>query len=127
MDSGIMQVLGVSLLTSLPLIVVWIAGIVLSIVFMKKHKRVSLFALAVFILCLINMVLSLIASILPLTMRNSGIPVALIGSYLMVFRIIITFISLASWSLIIAAVFIDRNNLQVLSHTVPKKIRSKKE
>jgi hypothetical protein len=127
MDSGILQILGISLLPSLPLIAVWIAGIVLSIVFMKKHKRVSMFALAVFILCIVNMFLSLIASTLPYYMNSHGMSIVQIGSYMMGFRIVNTIISIAGWALIITAVFIDRNNPRINTEAVTKKPRRKKE
>jgi hypothetical protein len=127
MDSGFLFMILESLFISLPLIAVWIAGIVLSIIYMKKHKRVSKFALAVFILCFINLVLSQIASIMPYSFRNRGMSVTQIGFYMTFFNMIHTYISYIAWALIIAAVFVDRNNPQRVTKLDAKKVRRIKE
>ena len=112
MDGSIIPVYFLSLLPSLPLYLIWIIGLVLSIVHWKKHSRVSLFT---FISLSILLVLSLISVFLelwlPINAFNEGFSAREIGIIWMRIKVIASVISSIAWSMLFVAIFGGRKQI----------------
>ncbi len=94
-----------ALAVQLPIFLVWLIGLILAIVFWKKHPRVSLFATVgisgLFILTLVTTYLNLW---LPLMLHERGVSAAQIGVTLGVKGIVTSVFSAIFWGFIIGAI-----------------------
>jgi hypothetical protein len=96
------------LLIQLPVLLVWLVGLVLAIVYWKRHPRVSLLALIGLAgLFIANVLGSLVSLWLPLIVEQTGLPggmqqYALINA---IRTIAGSLISAVFWVLVIAAIF----------------------
>ncbi len=93
----------------IPLMIVWLIGLILAIVTWKQHPKASLLALRAFVIFLINILLSTANSLLPLYLHNNAnMSSASISTISMIAGIVIQIISVAAWILIIVAIFSRR-------------------
>jgi hypothetical protein len=102
-------------LVQLPLYLVWLAGIILSIVFWKKHPTVSLLSLIALVGLLIISIVGVYASTwLPIALRSQGMSTGRIGVELGIISIVSSLFSTAFWILLVIALFGWRNKREGL-------------
>jgi len=96
----------INYLVQVPVLLAWLIGLILSIVFWQRHPRVSLLtliALAVlFVETLIDTYLSLW---LPLGLREQGLTLAQTGRIIATKQVLTSLVSAVAWVLVIAAIF----------------------
>jgi hypothetical protein len=99
------------LLVQLPVILVWLVGLVLSLIYWQRHPKVSRLALIALIGFLIIEVIGSYVSIwLPLTLHERGLAASQIGIILFVRGIFSSLVSAILWGLLVAAIFGWRGN-----------------
>jgi hypothetical protein len=93
-------------LVQIPLYLVWLVGIILSIVFWKKHPTVSLLTLIALAGLLILSIVGVYTSTwLPMTLHAQGLSTARIGIELGIISIASSILSTAFWILLVVALF----------------------
>lgn len=98
-----------SLLVQLPIILVWIVGLVLALIYRQRHPKVSALAFISILGLFIMLVISTYTSVwLSLGLHSQGISPSQIGITLAVRGIVTSLISTVFWALLIAAIFIGR-------------------
>ena len=106
MDKAILPAYFVSLLPNTPLYLVWIIGLVLSILHRRRHSKVSLLtfiSLSMFVV--ISLVGVFLGIWLPVNFYNDGLDAREIGIISMSINVITSLISSVAWGLLIAAIF----------------------
>lgn len=99
--------------TQLPLYLTWVAGIVLALVFWRRHPRVSLLAALAFAVLLTNSVIgNYLAASLPLMLHERGLTLNQLGPLLFARGMVQSVISAAATGLLIAAAFGWRHTKQ---------------
>ncbi len=94
------------LLVQAPVILVWLVGLVLSVVFWRRHPRVSLITMIAILGLLTTSILgSLLGMWLPLTFNRSGMPMSQIGMLMGVISIASSLLSAVFWVLLVIAIF----------------------
>jgi hypothetical protein len=93
-------------LTQIPVLLAWLVGIILAIVYWRKHPRVSLLTLiAIVALLAKSLIGSAVAMWLPITLREQGWVASQIGVILVVIGIVQSLVSAVLWGLLLAAIF----------------------
>jgi hypothetical protein len=93
-------------LVQLPLYLVWLVGIILSIVFWKKHPTVSLLSLIALAGLLIISIVDVYASTwLPIALRSQGMSTGRISIEMGIISVSSSFVSTAFWILLVIALF----------------------
>ena len=93
-------------LLQLPLYLVWLVGIILSIVFWKKHPTVSLLTLIALVgLLIISIVGTYTSTWLPISLHAKGMSTGRIGIELGIISIVSSILSTAFWILLVIALF----------------------
>jgi hypothetical protein len=93
-------------LVQVPVILVWLTGIVLAIVFWKRQPRVALLAVIAFAGFLVMNVINTYLNLwLPLTLQRQGMQLSMIATLQTVRGILSSLASAALWALIVAAIF----------------------
>lgn len=104
-DYGLSAILPFLLFT-LPYLLIYLIGIVLAIVWMKKHPQVSMLAIIAFILFGISSITGAVTNFLPLLLRDTyGYSYSTIGNIQLVINIIHLIIGVCGWILILLAIF----------------------
>jgi hypothetical protein len=94
------------LLVQLPVILIWLIGQILSLVFWRRHPKVSLLTFIAMIGFLIVSIIGTYLNIwLPLTLRERGLAISQIGIALTVSGLINSFVSAVFWVLLVIAIF----------------------
>jgi hypothetical protein len=94
------------LMTRIPVFLTWLAGIVLAIIFWKKHPRVSLLITIGLGLMLVNSVVGTLVSVwMPFALQERGMSIMQIGSLLSVWGVASSLINAAIWVLLLVAIF----------------------
>lgn len=102
-------VLGMNILGQLPLLIVWLVGMILAVKNWQAYPKVSLLALIGFVtLILQSIVFSVVSMLLPEFLRQSSFSTSEIGMYFSVFGLVRSFFSAISWGFIVAAIFTYR-------------------
>ena len=98
----------------LPLYLVFIAGVILSIVYWQKHPKVSLWALIGFgIMILLNIISPFIENLIIRLPETHGYAHDQIGKFFAVYGIIYSIIETTALVLVLFAVFGDRQKKQL--------------
>lgn len=101
-----------SCLPQLPLILVWLVGIVLAVTRWQRHPKVSMLALIALILTLLETIVSNFLSIwLPIMLTEQGTSATQIGTIFGVWRFIASLVGAVIWGLVLAAIFRWRDEL----------------
>jgi hypothetical protein len=101
-------------IVDVPVVLVWLIGILLAIVFWKRHPRVSLLALIAFIgLLVLKLAGTYLNGWLPMNLDQSGWTVTQMGIRQGIFALISAVLSAGFWSLLLAAIFGGRKNLPI--------------
>lgn len=95
----------VNLAYQVPSLLVFLVGIILALVWMKRHPAVSIMAIIAFILFGFTTVAGVIKGFLPVIMNYSGANFSRIATITGFANIILTVINLIGWILIVIAVF----------------------
>jgi hypothetical protein len=102
------------LLEYVPQYLVWIIGLILSIIHYKKHSKVSILTLiSLSMLFAFSLIYTFLKLWLPINAMNKGIDVSDISTSLLLITIIKSLLSAVAWSMMITAIFGWRK--QVLS------------
>jgi hypothetical protein len=97
-------------LTQLPVILVWLIGLVLALVYWRRHPTVSLLAIIAIVGFLVTSLVGTYLSVwLPLTLQERGWSIGRIGILMTARGVIGSLISAVLWALLLAAVFGWRN------------------
>jgi hypothetical protein len=95
-----------SLLIQLPIILVWLVGVALSLVFWRRHPTVSAMTLIAFIGFLIVAIIgTYLNTWLPITLQQRGLTAGRIGTILAVTGIINALVHTCLWVLVTMAIF----------------------
>ena len=94
-----------ALAAQLPVVMVWIIGLVLALVFWKRNPRVSLLTLIAIMGFIINMLVGTYLSIWLPTMRDQGWSINQIGTALGLIGFIRSFVGAILWGLVLVAIF----------------------
>ena len=95
-----------SLLIKLPVCLVWLAGIVVALVFWRRQPRVSLLTLiAIIILAFISLVGTYFSISIPFLLDRQGMDIGQLGMIIVTFNIAIAVITAVAWALLLAAIF----------------------
>lgn len=93
----------------IPQYLVWLTGMVLALVFWRKHQRVSLLALLGFALLLIvSLVGTYLGSYLPISLRAQGMTTPQISRTIGFASLAVGLAAAAAWVLLVVALFIGR-------------------
>jgi hypothetical protein len=104
----------------IPIYIVWITGIILAIVNIKKMPKVSILTLIALVLFLITSVISSIVNVYyPTWAMKSGIPTSQMGLFFIVKGIIGVVFSLACWVMILIAIFSKRRTPAIPPTVLP--------
>jgi hypothetical protein len=99
------------ILGNLPLILAWLTGIILAIVFWHRHPKVSLLAIiALSGFLVLSITGTSLSILLPNSLREQGLSTAKIMVRQGIIATIITLLSAGFWGLLLAAIFSDRKN-----------------
>ena len=91
---------------TIPMIIVWLIGIVLALSRWRRHPRVSQFALVAFALMIgATVVIRALYLWLPIVMRNRGWSTSEFGTFSAAIGIVSTLINAAAWAFVICAIF----------------------
>ena len=95
-----------------PLVLVWLTGIILAIVFWKRHPWVSLLAVIAFVgLMVLTLTGTYLNGWLPMNLDQSGWTVTQMGIRQGIFALISALLSAGFWALLLAALFGQSKNL----------------
>ena len=95
-----------SLLSHVPVYVVWIVGIVFAVIRWNRHSRVSLFLLLALVPMLFLSILGMAVSMsLPLYLRREGIEVPRLSLILGVWSLVLSTLQAGCWVLFLIALF----------------------
>ena len=98
-------------LQSLPLILIFSVGIILSLLHFQKNRKIALISLVAFTIFLIQAVLMpYLSAKLPLMLINSGNNPAEVGEKLFIIYTIISVFMMIPWILILISIFRERNS-----------------
>jgi hypothetical protein len=98
-------------IVDIPIVLVWLIGIILAIVFWNQHPRVSLLSLIALIgLMILTLVGTFLNVWLPMNLDKSGWTVTQMGIRLGIFGFISSLLSAGFWGLLLAAIFGWRKN-----------------
>lgn len=98
-----------NLLIQLPLLIVWIIGIIVALVRWSKHPRVSLVALiGLAVLFVIALVGGLLTPWLQMTLMRNGMSGSRVGLLSGIVGIVLSLIRAGAWGLILVAIFSKR-------------------
>jgi hypothetical protein len=104
-----------ALVMQLPVLLVWLIGLILAIVFWKRHPKVSLFTIigvsGLLLLTLINTYLNLW---LPLMMNEGGVSATQIGITMGIKGIVTSVLSAIFWAFIFVAILGWRKKPEVV-------------
>ena len=106
MDNALLPVYFISLLPNTPLYLVWIIGLILSIIYRRRHSKVSLLtfiSLSMFVVA--SLVDGFLGIWLPVNFYNNSFDTREIGKISMSINVIMSIVSSVAWSLIIIAIF----------------------
>ena len=93
----------------LPLYIVWLAGMVLALVFWRKHPAVSLLAFLGFALLLVTTVIgTFLGAYLPMSLREQGMTGVQVNRVVGITNLIVIFVAAGAWVLIVVALFVGR-------------------
>lgn len=106
MDNLFSRVYFLSLLPNLPLYLIWIIGLVLSIIHRKRHSKVCLLTMvSLSILFLLSLISKFLDLWLPINVFNEGYTAREIGATMMRIEVIASLVSTVAWSMLFAAMF----------------------
>ena len=98
------------LIQQLPVILVWIVGVILALFYRKRHPKISLMALAAILIFFVNSAVGAFLSLyLPLTLRWRGLNPGQTSLVYTTIAAIQSLIGAGAWGLIIAAIFSGRS------------------
>ena len=113
MDSSILIAVATSLLTHIPVFIVWLAGALVALLRPGVPRRVAGFLVgglaAHFVQAVVGTGVSLI---LPFKLREGGASMSQVGVYLAIWSIAWSIVSAAAWVLVLLAVFVERKPAQ---------------
>ena len=100
---------GMYMLGQLPMLILWIVGIILALKNWTDYPRVSLLALIGFITLILQAIIfSFINVMLPQFLSQKGSSGSEIGLYFSIFGVVRSVFGALSWGLIVAAIFTQR-------------------
>jgi hypothetical protein len=101
-----------SCLTQLPLLLVWLVGIVLAVARWQRHPKVSLLALIALVLALLETILNGFLSVwIPVMLTEQGMTSMQIGTAFAIWRFVASLVGAVIWGLVLAAIFRWRDDL----------------
>jgi hypothetical protein len=96
---------------NLPLLLVWLAGIVFAVVRWNRHPRVSALVVAGLSIFVISIFFGVLVSLMPAFIHSRGVPFALATNIVSALNLLLTLARILGWGLILAAVFANRNKV----------------
>ncbi|MBN1249442.1 MAG: hypothetical protein JXC32_17405 [Anaerolineae bacterium] len=100
-----------NLLVQLPIIVLWIVGVVVALLRWSRHPRVSLLTLiGLLILLLQSLVTGLLVPWLQITLLGRGMHGSRMGMLMGVVGVVASLIKTGAWGLILVAIFSGRGS-----------------
>ena len=101
-----------SCLTQLPVILIWLVGIVLAVTRWQRHPKVSLLALIALVLALLETIVNGFLSVwIPVMLTEQGVSTAQMGTVFGIWRFISSIVGAVIWGLVLAAIFRWRDDL----------------
>lgn len=102
----------VSLLTQLPVYLVWLTGVVLALVFWRRQRTAAMLMLAALAIQIVSLTIrTLLSSSLPLMIQR-GVSPSQFGFVLTAQNLFFTLVSAVAWGLVLWAVFGVRQKAQ---------------
>lgn len=98
-----------------PLFVVWLVGIVLALVWWKRHPRVSAFVVASMLILAAQSFFGAWLTFLPVTLTRAGRTHVEVGAIMTAYGIANTAVSAVGWALLLPAIFGWRRDAGVAS------------
>jgi hypothetical protein len=93
----------------LPVYLALLAGIVLALVFWRRHPTVSLLGVIAFVLLLIvGVVGTFLSAYLPITLQRQGLRAADIGYTIGIINLVASVVAAGAWAALLVAFFIGR-------------------
>ncbi len=110
MNPGAPFVVVSNLVISLPLLVVWIGGILLAIAYWPRYPRVAALVVCALALACLSLFVSALttSALLPVLVQLRGGTVRRLESTLLLAGIVRTLLDALAWGLLVAAVFVGR-------------------
>ena len=98
------------LMTQLPVILVWIVGVILALFYRKRYPKISLMALAAIVIVFVNSAAGAILNLyLALTLQARGWSANQTSLVSTAGVIVQSLIAAVAWGLVLAAIFGERN------------------
>ena len=98
-----------SLLIQSPILLVWLAGFILALVYWRRHPRASLFTVIALVIFLVETLVDTYLNLwLPLMLSERGMGAVQLGQIYMIKGILTAIIGAVAWGLIVAAIFSGR-------------------
>jgi hypothetical protein len=103
-----------NLVISLPLLVVWLGGILLAIAYWPRYPRVAALAICALALACLSLFVSALttSALLPVLVQLRGGTVRRLESTLLLAGIVRTLLDAFAWGLLVAAVFVGRGQVE---------------
>jgi len=103
-------ILSTYLFNQLPVILVWIVGVILALFYRKRYPRISLMALAAIVIVFVNSAAGAFLNLyFPLTLHARGWSANQISLVSTGSAIVQSVIAAVAWGLVLAAIFGERN------------------
>jgi hypothetical protein len=98
-----------SLLLQSPILLVWLAGFILAVVYWRRHPRVSLFTVIALVIFLVETLVDSYLNLwLPLMLSERGMGAVQLGQFYMIKGFVSAIIGAVAWGLLVAAIFSER-------------------
>jgi cytochrome bd-type quinol oxidase subunit 2 len=96
-------------LANLPLILIWLVGIILALVRWNRHPQASAFALIGLLILLFTAFFGSIVAVFPSIIHTRGIPFSRAVSLAGIVNAMIIFVRAVGWGFVLAAIFANRH------------------
>jgi hypothetical protein len=95
----------------LPLYFLWLLGIILAMIRLRRHPRVSVLAALAFVILILNsMTSSLVTTWLPgYLLKAQNFSAEQVGNVLLMVGVFFNLVSAAAWALVLVAIFAERH------------------
>ena len=99
----------------IPFYLVWLAGLILAIVFWKRHPKASLLAvIGLAGIFLLNVISVYTSTFLSMDLYTKGLSTVEIGRTLSIRTIVSNILTAGCWGLVIASIFVGRKQASVI-------------
>ena len=107
--SNLISAVLASLLFQSPILLVWLAGFILAVVYWRRHPRASLFTVIALVIFVVETLVDSYLNLwLPLMLSEQNMGAIQIGQIYIVKGILTAIIGAVAWGLLVAAIFSGR-------------------